>query len=195
MQVGTQIIGSYQRNGQTEPINTSNQVNSGTTNTTVSAPGASSFNWSLVSTNAPNLLWGATAPSNSIMYVTLSSGQSAMFDVSATTSCGFRTRRITHYIPSGFRVAPNPAKESFAVEFDHADVLEVLPEEIELLSETSTKPVRAVKVKDVFDKNQFKDGKKIQFDVRDLPRGTYYLWVTDKRNKEKPTETVRIILE
>ncbi len=41
---------------------------------------------------------------------------------------------------------------------------------------------------------KFAGGNKLTFDVRDLPRGTYYLRVIDGRNKETPVQTVRVLL-
>lgn len=127
------------------------------------------------------------------MFVTLNSGQSATFDITANTGCN-QTRRVTYYIPSGFRVAPNPAKEVVTIEFDYADQLDVLPERLEFLSEKSTQPVQTIVVKDAFERKAFSGGNKLAFDVRDLPRGTYYLRVIDSRNKENPVQTVRVLL-
>lgn len=196
VQVGTDITGTYQRNGQTFSLNTSNMVSAGLTPTVVTAPGASGFNWSLFSANHSPVNWGtnSTTATNDRMFVTLNSGQSATFDVSANTNCGNRTRRVTYYIPSGFRVAPNPAKDVVTVEFDYADQLEVLPEQLEFLSEKSTKPAQTIVVKEAFERKAFSGGNKLDFDVRDLPRGTYYLRVIDSRNKETPVQTVRVLL-
>jgi len=194
--VGTPIEGTYQRDGQTFSLNTVNMVSAAMTPSVATALGASSFNWTLFSANHSPVNWGVntTATANDRMFLTLSSGQSATFDLSATTNCGNPTRRVTYYVPSGFRVAPNPAKDMFTVEFDHADKLEVLPETLELVGETSTRPVQRVVVSEVFERRGFVGGNKLVFSVGDLPRGTYYLRVLDSRNKETPVQTVRILL-
>lgn len=64
-----------------------------------------------------------------------------------------------------------------AVEFDNATTKEALPDQIELFSEKSTKAVRFANLSEQFEQKTFQDSKKTGSDVRDLPRGTYYLHI------------------
>ncbi len=95
-----------------------------------------------------------------------------------------------------YTVQPNPARDYLIVQFDEVDKVDALPDNIELYSDSSTKPIRAVNIQEAYNKKALKDGNKIQFDVQDLPRGTYYLHVTNSRQtKEKQLEKIRVILE
>jgi len=68
-----------------------------------------------------------------------------------------------------------------------------LPESLELMHESSTIPVRSLKVAGAdFDKIK-NNSNKLSIDVRDLPRGTYYLHV-GYADKKKP-DMHRILLE
>lgn len=66
---------------------------------------------------------------------------------------------------------------------------------IYLFSEKFKNPVRSVKVKNVFERKAFKNGKNIELDTKDLPRGTYYLHVTDSKKKGEKVDAIRLILE
>jgi hypothetical protein len=69
-----------------------------------------------------------------------------------------------------------------------------LPETIKLYSESSTIPVKLIRVADIYNKKEFKDGNKVEINVKDLPRGTYYLHIESKSNSEK-IEKMRILLQ
>ncbi len=90
---------------------------------------------------------------------------------------------------------PNPAKETAYIEFDNAQYGEALPERIELLSEKSTKPIKLIDVQEAFANKALQGGNKIGFNVKDLPRGTYYVHIINSRNKGKELDAVRILLE
>lgn len=126
----------------------------------------------------------------------LNSGQGCTISVTAYSSCGGpQSRNLSFQAYSGYRIAPNPATTTVAIDFDRTDFLEALPDEVQLLSEKSTKSVQTIIIKDVFDKKSFKDGNKIEFDVKNLPRGTYYLHVINHRKKNKEVDAIRVILE
>ena len=191
------ISGSYLRGGQTYDLSSSNQLDAGQTVVTVRLPTTPSFAWSFVSGNPNPANWYAvygTVP-NDRLFLTLSSGQSATFDVSATSSCGGTGRRVSFYVMSGYRAYPNPAREQVSVEFDNATTKESLPDKIELFSEKSTKAVRSINIGEQFDQKAFQDTKKIEFDVRDLPRGTYYLHITNSRMKGQEVDAIRLVLQ
>ncbi|TAF94376.1 MAG: hypothetical protein EAZ32_14865 [Cytophagia bacterium] len=114
-----------------------------------------------------------------------------------SNSCGNVGYTFLMYACNGYRVAPNPAKGKINVVFDNASDLKTLPEQIDVLSESSTNALRSVNVKQLFDSKQFVNGNTIAIDAEGLKSGTYYLHVkfgsqTDKKNK---TDKVRIILE
>lgn len=92
-------------------------------------------------------------------------------------------------------VYPNPAKDHVAVEFENVDNADALPDEILLLSENSTNPIKTVNVQDSFSLKTFKNGNQVQFDVRDLPRGIYYLHIKNSRRQDKKVDIIRILLE
>jgi hypothetical protein len=116
--------------------------------------------------------------------------------MSASTTCGLTTRNPTFSTYSGYRVYPNPAKDKITVEFDNTASQEVLPNVLEIFSEKDLNIVRTINVQDVFNRNTFKNGKQIEFDIRDLPRGVYYLRVINPRQeKEKQTELTRLVFE
>lgn len=134
---------------------------------------------------------------NTQMYVysTSTSGQRRV-KVTASNSCGTYSEDFVFYVYSGFRTYPNPAKESFTVEFTSAEEDKFLPDELELLSEKTTETVRKVNLKEMYQNRAFRDGNKVDFDVRDLPRGIYYLKVKNARQEDgKQTQTVRLSLE
>lgn len=116
--------------------------------------------------------------------------------IRATNNCGTATRNPTFTASSGFRAFPNPAKEELTVEFDNTAYQEALPVALEIVSEKQMKTVRTVNVQDVFTRKAFKNGKQIEFDIRDLPRGVYYLKMLNLRQeKEKQVEMVRLVFE
>lgn len=93
-------------------------------------------------------------------------------------------------------VFPNPAKDHLIVEFDNSESADALPDALEIVSEKQMKTVRTANVQEVFARKAFKNGKQIEFDIRDLPRGVYYLKVLNPRQeKDKQVEMVRLVFE
>jgi predicted Zn-dependent protease len=125
----------------------------------------------------------------------MNAGQSVNIGVSASNTCGSSSRTITFTTPSSFSVSPNPASDVVQVEFSSTSNLAALPEQLTLVSEKSAKPVRSIKVSEVFASKGFKDGNKVELLTKDLPRGTYYLHILSPRLKDKPLEVVRILLQ
>jgi len=182
----------------------------GTNNTVYTVNSVNANTWYIIRTNLNSsdltspIPWShpgginafAGGTNNVDYYVNLSSGQSVTINVAATNLCGTSTRNITFTTSSGYRVYSNPAKDRLTVEFDQAEYQEALPDQLELVREETMKAVRSVKIKDEFDKSVFKDSKKVEFQVADLPRGIYYLRVTNSRlEKEKQVEITRVLLE
>lgn len=182
-------------NGQ-GTLNTVNFVSSGTWYNVLTNQDpnllTSSVSWN------PNVTVNAyTSGSNDVQWnVNLSSGQSVTVGVTATNSCGSGNRNPTFTNYSGFRVAPNPAKDKVTVTFDHTDYLEALPEQIELVNEKTLKVVRSAITKDVFEAKAFRDGNAVEFDIKALARGIYYLRITDSRlSKDQQVKMVRLVFE
>jgi len=126
---------------------------------------------------------------------TLSSGQTLNLNpVSATNVCGTSNRTLVFAVPSGFLVYPNPASEYLYIQFDNVSKLELLPEEIKLLNEKSTIPLKSISMEETFNSKMFKDGNKVVLDVSDLERGIYYLHIVH-RDKKRDTEKIRILIE
>lgn len=92
-------------------------------------------------------------------------------------------------------MASNPVRDNMQIDFDNTEFIEALPDQMDLLSESSTKPVRSLKIKDIYDKKMFKDGKSVVFDVSSLPRGTYYLHIINSKKKDNQVDAIRVILE
>lgn len=138
---------------------------------------------------------GTLSPSGGSCYVNISGFYRVVG--TASNSCG--SSSATFYLykcgNSPYRVYPNPASDVVQVEFDYPEIAESLPDQIDLLGEQSTKPLKSVNVQDVYKRKALKEGRKIEFDVRNLPRGTYYLHIKNSRIKDKEMESVRVVLE
>lgn len=128
------------------------------------------------------------------IYVTGSIG-SRYIRITATNSCGTSTRDVVLYIPSSFKVYPNPAKDILTLEFPNTETPEALPDQIDLYNENSSQPIKSVSVQEEYNRNDFKNDNKIYIDVKSLPRGTYYLHVTSGKNSGQKIEKTRILLE
>lgn len=137
------------------------------------------------------------------------SGSSAMFSnytiqcsgisVVASNSCGSTNTGLTictnSCFMSAYKVYPNPAKDYLDVTFDDTKALAALPEQIVLYSEKFTAPVKTVVVKDIYNMGTFKNGNTIELQVKDLPRGAYYLHILPPSGSDQKTDKIRIILE
>lgn len=99
----------------------------------------------------------------------------------------------TFYINScgSFRATPNPATDKMTVVFDKDTDSQYVPDVLRLYSEKN-QSVKEVKVKGQYSDQAVKDGLNIEIDVRNFPRGTYYL--QGIYNSEK-SESVRVILQ
>lgn len=115
--------------------------------------------------------------------------------LTATNACGNYAEDFVFYLESGFKIYPNPAKEKITLEFANAHLLAAMPSKLELFDEKTMQPVRSVVIKDIFDKKGFREGNKLDLNVSDLPRGTYYLHATRSENSKEVVEKLRLILE
>jgi lysyl endopeptidase len=119
-------------------------------------------------------------------------------NVNIYNSCGAMNQTLTICTNNCFAkytVYPNPAKDYITVEFDQIESAESLPDEMVLLSEKSTKPVKSVDVQALYQRNGLKNGKQIEIDAKALPRGTYYLHIKNRRLKDNKVDIIRMLLE
>lgn len=88
---------------------------------------------------------------------------------------------------NGYRMAyPNPAKENVTVDFDYPEIAQDLLRRLDLVDEKGTS-VRRFDLDWAKSRNYFAQSKSVSLDVKELPKGTYYLHIQigDKLNKER----------
>lgn len=125
-------------------------------------------------------------------------GSCYYLNVGISNACGSRSEYLTICLSDCFAkytVYPNPAKDFITVDFDKIESVESLPDEIVLMSEKSTKPVKNIDVQALYQRNGLKNGKQVEIDAKALPRGTYYLHIKNSRLKENKVDVIRILLE
>ena len=153
-----------------------------------------SYSWSLQAGSGAS--FSGSGPSASFVdYNIACSGISLV----APNSCGTTNTGLTICTRSCFMAAyhvyPNPAKDYLDITFEDTKVLATLPEQIVLYSEKSTAPVKTVIVKDIYSQGTFKNGNTIELQVKDLPRGNYYLHLIPGKDSDQKTDKIRILLE
>lgn len=119
-------------------------------------------------------------------YVTTPGG--AVISLTSTTSCGSAVHYF--YLPANggmFKVFPNPAKDMLTLQVKNGGIMEEYPSQVIFYSQINQNRVKTVDI----NQKSIKNGNKIEVDVRDLPRGLYYLHVVSK----KGTEKIQILLE
>lgn len=148
-------------------------------------------------TNSGNIALNLTGVNGGSGQINVSgSSGNATLRIVASNSCGSDSRDAIFYIPSYYRVSPNPAKSNLTVTFESTDYKYSLPDQLEIVSEKDLKVVRSVDVQEEFERKTFSKGKEINFDINNLKRGTYYLRVVNARQVEsKKVETIRLIFE
>jgi hypothetical protein len=160
--------------------------------------GVTSASWSLSSNSS-----GASIYSSSLNGATVYSGSyQGTFVVQYTpfNTCGSIDRYYVFSANScgyyAYAVSPNPASEEITILFEGEVESDGLPEQIDLFSESDyggNDPVRTIDLRKESTKQQAKESRKITFDVKKLPKGTYILHIT--KEKEAKVESKRIILE
>lgn len=180
-------------NNYNQPPNSTYMCNGSGLNVQVNTTQATSSSWSVTCCSAYLTDYG-----NGIAYFNSYNNDCYGLDVTATNACGNTQDGVTICLEDCFyfyRVFPNPAKNYFYLEFDQTDNLSSLPERVELLSEKSTNPVRSINIQEVHERKGFVNGNRLEFDVKDLPRGVYYVHVINSRRKEKEKDSIRLIIE
>ncbi|RFS15970.1 M12 family metallo-peptidase [Emticicia sp. C21] len=161
----------------------------------MNAAGINSITWSV-----QNFGTSAYIVSSSSSSATVSAGSNAgTFTVKASKSnaCGNIDRYYQFDASSCFRysVFPNPSSSKLTIAFDDLNSIENFPNKIELISDATKYSALSINLSEEFTKKTIKDGSKIELDVKSLPRGIYYLIITNLKLENKPTETVRILIE
>lgn len=133
--------------------------------------------WSIISGSGTFQEPYTTGPAN-----TVTSPGGCVVRVAMTNACGTTNYDITIPASFGMRSAyPNPAQDFITLEFGDNSA-HILPDKIEIFSENSSNPVK-IMIPEYSD--YFKRNKKIALDVRELPRGIYYLHIQSKKTKNK----------
>lgn len=195
--VGTPDVTQMRLNGvPIQPFSSNNVCFFNLFNLSAITSGGGTSSWQLLNTTTNAYIASSTYNGATIS----AGGASGTFAIkyTMTNSCGSRERIYPFNVlncMSNYTVYPNPVRDYLTIEFNNTDNLTALPETISLLSEASTIPVRVAKIKDLFDQKTFKDGTKVVFDVRDLPRGIYYLHIADSRKEGQQVESIRILLD
>ncbi len=138
-----------------------------------------------------------TLTSIEMNYWSLPNPTSQTIHIRARNSCGWGSYKATYWTVSTFfakySVSPNPASGFVTLLFEDLVDPKGLPELLELMHESSTIPVRTLKVAGADFDGIKNNSNKLSIDVRDLPRGTYYLHV-GYADKKKP-DMHRVLLE
>lgn len=150
-------------------------------------------------------IWTSSDPGNTILN---SNGGTAYFnsyvnncygiDITVSNCFGSVQKGITICVDNCakgtpiYKVFPNPAKDQVKIQFDEDVAREALPQVIQLFSEATGKEVRSIQGAEEFGSGSFQEDNTITLSVGDLPRGTYYLRLT---NRDGNADHVRVVLE
>ncbi|MEO6870168.1 MAG: T9SS type A sorting domain-containing protein [Ginsengibacter sp.] len=189
--VGYSLTGTI--SGSNTPMYTVNSISAGPTTVTFQWPGVTGISCYQSSSNPSVSQTGFIYyPSQSKFWFTLSSGQSITVSFSGT-GCGgttIATRSFTvstHY----YMVTPNPASSSITIS-PNAQSYEQKTSNIQATSNgirliTITDVTGVVKQQQEFGGN----ASKVQMNVSNLPRGTYFVQIKDGRTT---TETLQLLI-
>nr|WP_295924889.1 hypothetical protein [uncultured Dyadobacter sp.] len=156
----------------------------------------SSVSWQYSS----NWQFGYSPSGNDFRLVPPNSGSgSAWIEVGLQNECGYSAvyRKTVYELPAGsctgsfFAVYPNPASDFVTLSFEKIEAGSDLPAVMDLYAEKEGKKMKSFSRESL----KVKDGKSVEFNVADLPRGTYYLHVFDERWNIKEPVKVRLVLE
>ncbi|SEI68827.1 hypothetical protein SAMN05216327_103256 [Dyadobacter sp. SG02] len=157
-----------------------------------------SKSWFKLTSNPANFTW---APNQwdgvGLTFKALSND--VLFELGFGNNCGVTTKyfgfRVINCLQA-LTVYPNPSvQDLITIQLDNLENEEVMPQSVELFSEHSTIPVRTLSPVEIYRNQAFKDGNKMEMNVRELPKGVYYLHVVHGRIVNKNMEKIRLILE
>lgn len=154
---------------------------------------ANSYSFQLLNGTA-NLI---TSGSNSATFNTYNTG---VFRVEArATNCngyGSNTKYINVInCSSAFSVSPNPTSSTLTVAYDKETPIDLMPDNIKLLN-GEMKEFYSADIKNKIKRKEL-IGTTIDIDVNKLPRGEYYLHITNENHpdKDKKLEKIRVLLQ
>lgn len=138
-----------------------------------------------------------TLTSIEMNYWSLPNPTSQTIHIRARNSCGWGSYKATNWTVSMFfakyTVSPNPASDHLTLLFEDLIDPRGIPNHLELFHESSTIPVRTKKVSASDFEGINNNNNRLSMEVKDLPRGIYYLHVN--YNEKKSPERHRILLE
>ena len=113
-------------------------------------------------------------------------------------SCSIGRSILVQVNSCGYKIASNPAQTTLSILFESPQQLESIPDNIDLYDEKQ-KAIKSVDLKQKKKETNTKvslvqDMEKIELDVKDLPRGIYYLHLTFGNNNDKHIEEIKILL-
>ncbi|WP_460961162.1 T9SS type A sorting domain-containing protein [Spirosoma litoris] len=151
------------------------------------------YSWS---TSSPNLV--AISSGTSEANVSGSATGNYYLNVTGTNACGsayYNYLVVVNNCSETTRVYPNPARDNVTLEFLNATTVESLPDQIDLIGANSMKPIHSLNVKDAHKNNKLVNGNSLQLNVKDVPRGVYYLHIKSGRTRGNPLEKIRVVIE
>lgn len=157
--------------------------------------GATSYNWAITSGNGSNAY--LTGYSNGTAYFNSYVNDCYGISIDFTNRCGTYSPGITVCVDNCFAryaVFPNPVTDQISIELGEAKNKKSLPERVDLYEEKSTKKVLSVDVRDAFEKKNLKANGILTINVEDLPRGVYYLHVTNRDSAGDKLVIQRVVL-
>lgn len=116
--------------------------------------------------------------------------------INASNACGTGSvgSIIVQVNNCGYRVFPNPAQTTLAIEFENPELVESIPDLVEIQEEKSQKVIKSKDLKTMKEKYSPTAYSRVDFDVANLPRGGYYVQMTYDERSQRQKETIRIIL-
>lgn len=124
-------------------------------------------------------------------------GNAGWVEATFNVGCDVVTRKDLFILNcfAAYSTYPNPSEDYLIIEFEDINEARSLPDQIDLLSEKSTIPIKTVDVQEIYAQNGLLNGGRIEIDVKDLPRGVYYLHVKNSRREENKLDAIRIVLK
>lgn len=135
-------------------------------------------------------------PMSQDCYITTSGG--ATICATATNSCGTGTPYCFYIPPAGgyFKtVYPNPTTDLLSIEFSGDLSSHTISYDLILYSEKSMEAVRRYTYEDLLTSDSFQSKQKLEMDVKEIPRGVYYLHLIPDPKSKMPIQKVRVILD
>ncbi len=138
-----------------------------------------------------------TLTSIEMNYWSLPNPTSQTIHIRARNSCGWGDYKATNWTVSTlfakYTVSPNPASDRLTLLFEDLIDPKGIPNDLELFHESSTISVRTKKVSTSDFESIKNNNNRLSMEVKDLPRGIYYLHVN--YNEKKNPDRHRILLE